>query len=397
MRAALTALALILSTPALAAPQEGEVIVPCGGSFPDFVQAMEQAAVARGADPATARAFFSGVRQDPATLDADRRQGVFTLPFTDFARRLISQNRLQTGRALAERHDATFDRVEAEFGVSRGVLLAFWAFETDFGAVQGDFNTVNALMTLGHDCRRPGLFQPQVLAALELYARGDIDPRTTTGAWAGEIGMVQMLPEDILTNGIDGDGDGRVTLKTSAADALMSGGNMLSDLGWRANEPWLEEVTVPADMDWSRAGLTTRMTPREWAALGIAPRSGGFAAPDLPATLVLPQGKDGPAFLGYPNFDVFFEWNQSFTYVLTAAYFANRLEGAPVFDAGNPPPPLGDAEMRSLQQKLSARGHDVGEIDGILGAGTRAAVRTEQARLGLPADAWPTRELLNAL
>ena len=265
MRAALTALALILSTPALAAPQEGEVIVPCGGSFPDFVQAMEQAAVARGADPATARAFFSGVRQDPATLDADRRQGVFTLPFTDFARRLISQNRLQTGRALAERHDATFDRVEAEFGVSRGVLLAFWAFETDFGAVQGDFNTVNALMTLGHDCRRPGLFQPQVLAALELYARGDIDPRTTTGAWAGEIGMVQMLPEDILTNGIDGDGDGRVTLKTSAADALMSGGNMLSDLGWRANEPWLEEVTVPADMDWSRAGLTTRMTPREWA------------------------------------------------------------------------------------------------------------------------------------
>ena len=277
------------------------------------------------------------------------------------------------------------------------MLLAFWAFETDFGAVQGDFNTVNALMTLGHDCRRPGLFQPQVLAALELYARGDIDPRTTTGAWAGEIGMVQMLPEDILTNGIDGDGDGRVTLKTSAADALMSGGNMLSDLGWRANEPWLEEVTVPADMDWSRAGLTTRMTPREWAALGIAPRSGGFAAPDLPATLVLPQGKDGPAFLGYPNFDVFFEWNQSFTYVLTAAYFANRLEGAPVFDAGNPPPPLSDAETRSLQQKLSARGHDVGEIDGILGAGTRAAVRTEQARLGLPADAWPTRELLNAL
>ena len=403
MRAALTALAILsapaltLPGPALAATDEGEVIVPCGGPFASFVTRMEQAAVARGADPATAQAFFSGVRQDQATLAADRRQGVFTLPFVDFARRLISQARLQNGQALSQRHDDIFDRVEQQFGVSRGVLLAFWAFETDFGAVQGDFNTVNSLVTLGHDCRRPGLFQPQVLAALELYARGDLDPVTTTGAWAGEIGMVQMLPEDILTNGTDGDGDGRVTLKTSVADALMSGGKMLSDLGWRANEPWIEEVTVPADMDWSRAGLSTRMPPRDWQALGITARDGSFAAPDLPATLLLPQGKDGPAFLGYPNFDVFFEWNQSFTYVLTAAYFATRIEGAPVFDAGNPTAPLGDADMKRLQQKLQSRGHDVGQIDGILGAGTRAAIRAEQSRLGLPADAWPTRALLDAL
>ncbi len=398
MRAPLTALALIAALPLHAqGGDEGEIIVPCGGDFAAFAQRMEEAAIARGADPATARAFFDGVRQDPDTLAADRRQGVFSLPFTDFARRLISQNRMDRGQALSREYDAVFDRIEAEYGVPRGVLLAFWAFETDYGAVQGDFNTVNSLMTLGHDCRRPGLFQPQVLAALELASRGDLDPDTTTGAWAGEIGQVQMLPEDILTNGVDGDGDGHVRLKTSAPDALMSGAAMLRDLGWRPNEPWLEQVEVPADMDWSQARLGVRRTPRDWAQAGIEPRSGDFLAPDLPATLILPQGKDGPAFLGYPNFDTFFEWNQSYTYVLTAAYFARRLEGAPVFDAGNPAPALSTDEMKALQRRLAALGHDVGQVDGILGAGTRAAIRAEQARLGLPADAWPTRALLDAL
>ncbi|MBJ3763637.1 lytic murein transglycosylase [Maribius pontilimi] len=368
----------------------------CGGSFADFRAAMQDAAIARGVAPDTARAFFDGTRQDDATLAADRKQGVFTLPFTEFARRLISADRVTRGRANAERYADTFAAIERDYGVSRGVLLAFWAFETDYGAFQGDFNTVNSLMTLAHDCRRPELFRPQVFAALELFARGALDPDTTTGAWAGEIGMVQMLPQDIIENGVDADGNGTVDLKTSPRDALSSGGKMLQHLGWRAGEPWLEEVDVPGSMDWSLANIDTTLSPSEWAALGVTPRDGGWDA-DLPASLVLPQGRNGPAFIAYPNFNVFFEWNQSFTYVLTAAYFATRLEGAPVFDAGNPPPPLSGAQMRDLQQKLAARGHDVGEVDGILGAGTRSAVRAEQQRLGLPADAWPTTELLNAL
>ncbi|QFU09641.1 Membrane-bound lytic murein transglycosylase B precursor [Rhodobacteraceae bacterium THAF1] len=397
MRPILTALLLSVAAPALAATGEGEIIVPCGGPFSSFVQNMEQAAVQRGADPATARAFFANVRQDSATLAADQRQGVFTLPFTDFARRLISNARMQNGQANADRYAQTFQQVQSQFGVPEGILLAFWAFETDYGAVQGDFNTVNSLVTLGHDCRRPGLFQPQVLAALELYARGDLDPATTTGAWAGEIGQVQMLPEDILTNGVDGDGDGQVTLKTSAPDALMSGAKMLQDLGWRANEPWLQEITLPQGFPLDQSGLEVTKSGSEWAAMGVSPRSGGIAGPNLPASVILPQGQGGPAFLAYPNFSVLFEWNQSFTYVLTAAYFATRLEGAPVFNAGNPTPPLSDAEMRSLQTKLQSMGYDVGSVDGILGAGTRGAVRAEQARLGLPVDGWPTRQLLNAL
>jgi len=263
--------------------------------------------------------------------------------------------------------------------------------------VQGDFNTLNALVTLAHDCRRPELFRPQIFSALELYKHGDFDPATTTGAWAGEIGMVQMLPDDILHRGLDGDGDGHVTLKTSAPDAIMTAANMLSSLGWRANEPWLVEVTVPRNLDWFLTGLETEMPVSDWARLGVKPRTGSLPDGALAASIILPEGRFGPAFMALPNYRVYFEWNQSFVYVTTAAYFATRLDGAPVFDPGNPEPPLTDAEMRQLQQKLNRHGHDVGKIDGILGAGTRGAVRDEQKRLGLPADAWPNRALLDEL
>ena len=379
---------LCLSMPALAA---------CGGSFSDFLKGLESEAVSQhGIAPQTAASFLKGIRQDQAVLRADRKQGVFQLPFVDFARRLISADRINRGRANGEKHDAIFDRIEAEYGVDRGVLLAFWAFETDYGTFQGDFNTANALVTLAHDCRRPDLFRPQVFAAMTLFEQGAFDPARTTGAWAGEIGMVQMLPRDILENGVDGDGDGKVSLKTSAADALMSGGKMLQHLGWRAGEPWLAEVTLPDGFDWSLTGLQTQKPVTAWQALGVTARSGQLDS-GLSGSILLPQGRGGPAFLAYPNFQVYFEWNQSFTYVLTAAYFATRLNGAPVFDAGSPAPGLAGEEMKALQTKLQARGHDVGGIDGILGAGTRAAVRAEQSRLGMPVDGWPTAALLGRL
>jgi lytic murein transglycosylase len=385
MRAAL--LALALATPAAAAP--------CGGDFGDFLAAMEAEAVADGVAPEKAAAFFQGARQDPKVLKADRSQGVFRKTFLDFSQSLISKQRLSTARSKAQSLDAIFTRAEAEYGVSRGILLAFWAFETDFGQVQGDFNTRNAILTLAHDCRRPEIFQPQVLAAAKLYAMDDLDLETK-GAWAGEIGMVQMLPKDILERGVDGDGDGLILLKTSEADAILSGARMLQHHGWRAGEPWLSEVTLPDDFDWSLTGLETERPAEDWAALGVTPRNGPLTL-GLAASILLPQGRKGPAFLVYPNYRVLFEWNKSFIYVTTAAYFATRIEGAEPYAAGNPDPALSSDDMTALQTKLAARGHDVGKIDGILGAGTRAAVQKEQVRLGLPADGWPTRDLLDAL
>ena len=380
-------LSLLLASPALSAP--------CGGDFGEFLSAMQAEAVAQGVPPEKAEAFFAGAAIDKAVLKADKAQGVFRKTFLDFSQSLISKGRLTTARDKAQALDDIFTRAESEYGVSRGILLAFWAFETDFGQVQGDFNTRNALITLAHDCRRPELFQPQVLAAATLYAMDDFS-LDTTGAWAGEIGMVQMLPKDILERGVDGDGDGLILLKTSQADAILSGARMLQHHGWRPNEPWLAEISVPDDFDWSLTGLETEKTTEDWAALGVTPRNGPLAA-GLSASILLPQGRKGPAFLVYPNYRVLFEWNKSFVYVTTAAYFATRIEGAEPYAAGEPDPALSLEDMKSLQEKLTALGHDVGKIDGILGAGTRAAVQKEQVRLGLPADGWPTMGLLGAL
>ncbi|MEI4485158.1 lytic murein transglycosylase [Frigidibacter sp. MR17.14] len=388
MRALLTALAILACLPAAARA--------CGEPWPDFVAALTDQAVAEGASPQEAQAFFRSARQDPKVLRADRAQGVFQKSFTDFSRAVISRDRLTRGRQMAETHAALFDRIERETGVPRGVLLAFWALETDFGQVQGDFNTRDALMTLAHDCRRPDLFRPQVLAAVALYRRGDFDPARTTGAWAGEIGQVQMLPADILAHGKDGDADGHIRLKTSSADALVSAAAKLSDIGWRPGEPWLQEVILPEKLDWSKTGLEQALPVEDWAKMGVRPRE-GMLARELSGAILLPMGRQGPAFLAYPNFRVLFHWNQSFVYVTTAAYFATRLEGSEAFETGTPEPGLGPSEMRRLQERLTVLGHDVGTADGILGARTRAAVQKEQKRLGLPADAWPTPALLAAL
>lgn len=369
----------------------------CGGSFGSFVGGLKSEARDMGYSSNVVNSFFSNVAHDPSVIRADRRQGVFQKDFLSFSRSLISQNRVTNAARYSERFNRTFQQIEREFGIPRGVLLAFWAFETDFGQVQGDFNTLNALVTLSHDCRRPSLFRPQVFAALELYERGNFDPNRTTGAWAGEIGQVQMLPGDIIENGRDGDGDGQVDLKGSSPDALMSGAQVLSSLGWAPNQPWLQEVTLPANLDWSKTGLNHTLSVSEWERLGVRGRSSGLGNGRLKASILLPVGRNGPAFMAYPNFHVYFEWNQSMVYVTTAAYFGTRIMGAPVYNAGNPDPALSGEEVKQLQQRLTARGHDVGGIDGIMGAMTRAAVQAEQQRLGLPADAWPTRQLLNAL
>ncbi len=376
----------LIASPALSAP--------CGGDFNDFLRAMSAEAAAKGLPAAAIDEFMSGAQLDKAVLKADRSQGIFRKTFLEFSQSLISKGRISGAASNSKKYNASFKAATSQYGTPRGIILAFWAFETDFGQVQGDFNTRNALLTLGHDCRRPELFQPQILAAIEMTAHGDLNPSSTKGAWAGEIGQVQMLPADIIERGVDGDGDGHITLKTSAPDAILSASNMLRSHGWRAGEPWMQEVVVPQDLDWSKSGLDTELPGKQWAAMGVQAREGSLA--NLPASLLLPQGRKGPAFIVYPNYKVLFNWNKSFVYVTTAAYFATRIEGAAPYDAGKPDPALSAEAMVSLQKKLQAMGYDVGKIDGIVGAATRRAVQAEQKRLGLPADGWPTKDLLAA-
>ncbi|GAB4260296.1 MAG: lytic murein transglycosylase [Pararhodobacter sp.] len=385
------ALAATLALPASAQS------VPCGGSWSSFINDLAAEAVRNGLPRDVADRFFSQLRQDPEVLRRDRAQGFFQRPFVEFSQRLISQGRLDRARQLLSQQSRLFQVLQRTYGVSPGVMLAFLAFETDFGAFQGDINTANALATLAHDCRRPEIFRPQILAFAELYRRGELDPATTLGAWAGEIGMVQMLPRDILNLGVDGDGDGHVDLRRSMPDAVLSGAALLRHHGWQPNQPWMHEVAIPEGLDLSQTGLRTQMSVSQWERLGVRPRHGSLPAGNLRASVILPQGHRGPAFMIFDNFRVLFEWNQSFTYVATAAYFATRIEGAPVYTVGNPEPGLDQNQMRDLQRRLQERGFDVGAIDGILGAGTRAAVQDVQQQLGLPADGWPTPALLRRL
>lgn len=209
--------------------------------------------------------------------------------------------------------------------------------------------------------------------------------------------MVQKLPSDIINHAVDGDGDGRIDLQNSVPDSILSAASMLRAKGWRANEPWMHEVALPGGLDLTQTGLRTELTVSQWQQLGVRPAHGNLPSGNMRASIILPQGHRGPAFMVFANFNTLFEWNQSFIYITTAAYFATRLTGAPVYQAGNPEQGLDQDQMRQLQQKLAQRGFDVGGIDGILGANTRAAVQDIQAQLGLPADGWPTPQLLRML
>lgn len=382
-------LASLLATTAMAAE--------CGGDLSTFLQGVKAEAVAAGASAAAADKALAGAQIDQKVLSRDRAQGVFKQTFLDFSQRTVSKARLDIGAKKIRELSDVFGRAESEFGVPAGVIAAFWAMETDFGAVQGDFNTRNALVTLAHDCRRPELFRPQLLALITMVEHGDLEPETNTGAWAGEIGQVQMLPKDIVALGVDGDGNGHIDVKKSSADAILTAAKFIQHLGFRRGEPWIQEVTVPENLPWEKTGFDAGMTAGDWFKLGVKPRNGDTSAANLEGELLLPQGRKGPAFMAYPNFNIYLEWNQSFIYTTSAAYFATRLMGAEPYLKGNPEPGLDDNQMKQLQTKLQAAGHDVGKIDGILGAGTRVAIQKEQQRLGMPADGWPTPALLAAL
>ncbi|MER8417193.1 peptidoglycan-binding protein [Mesorhizobium sp. M0751] len=381
--------ALLLSAVPAAAEQ-------CGGDFEAWKQGVAAEARAAGVGAAGLDALENATLDEKA-LARDRAQGVFTQTFIEFSNRMISSHRLKQGAANLQKYAEVFARADRQFGVQAPVIAAFWALETDFGAVQGDFHTLNALVSLSHDCRRPQLFRPQIVPLLMLIDRGVV-PADVTGAWAGEIGQTQMLPSDYLGHGVDGDGDGLVDLRGSAPDVIMSTASKIQSRGWKRDQPWIEEVRVPDDLPWEQTGRTNKLPLTQWAQWGVT-RPDGTPLLDnrMKAGLALPMGRKGPAFLTYDNFDVYLEWNQSFTYALTAANLAARLGGAPRFDPRNPEPGLNGDQMKALQTKLEAKGYDVGTVDGILGTNTREAIRKEQMRLGLPVDGWPTPELLARL
>jgi len=368
-------------------------------AFGSWLQGFKQEAVAQGISPDVVAMALNGLTYDPATVAKDRGQGVFAQTFLQFSGRMVSNNRLQTGSALLKKNADTFRRIEQQYGVPGPVLVAFWGLETDFGKVMGNMQTLRSLATLAFDCRRPDEFKEQLLDALKVIERGDLTPAEMRGPWAGEVGQFQFVPSVYYKYAVDFDGDGRRNLISNTPDALASAANYLDGLGWKPGQPWLEQVRVPAELPWDQADVTIKKPRSFWAQHGVTYLSGKpIPADNLPAGLVLPMGRNGPAFLAYPNFDVYIEWNKSLVYTTTAGYYATRLAGGPALNPGNGPvETLSVAETKQLQQLLAKRGFDVGKIDGVLGAASRDAIRAMQVKYGLPADGYPTAELLSRM
>jgi lytic murein transglycosylase len=370
-----------------------------GSGFDAWLADFQRQAMAQGISRQTVQSALSGVSYDPSVVRADRAQGVFAQDFLTFAGRMVNNYRLQHGARNLKKYSDTFARIEREFGVPAEVITSFWALETDFGANIGKGSTLTSLATLAWDCRRPELFRGELMAALRIVERGDLRPDQMVGPWAGEMGQTQFLPSHYDQYGVDFDGDGRRDLLRSTPDALASSANLLKAHGWRRGEPWLQEVRLPDRLPWDQADIDIRHPRSQWAAWGVRTRDGSALPQDnLQASLLLPMGRNGPAFLAYPNFSVYLEWNQSLVYSTTAAYLATRLAGAPrVSEGRGGVSPLSLGETKELQRQLAARGFDVGKVDGIIGAQTRAAVKAVQIQLGLPADSYPTKELLARL
>jgi lytic murein transglycosylase len=336
---------------------------------------------------------------DQRIINIDRGQRFFAQTFLEFSGKMVPANRIQTGAAKMKQHQAIFAREDKEFGVPAAVISAFWGLESDFGAGQGKDQAIKSLATLAYDCRRSEMFRGHLFDALRLIERGDLRADEMIGSWAGELGQTQMMPSEYLKNAVDYDGDGRRNLIRSVPDVIGSTGKYLVHLGWKRGEPWLQEVKVPANLPWQEADLTIQHPRSKWASLGVT-RADGRPLPNdnIPSSLVLPMGRFGPAFLAFDNFQVYLQWNQSLMYSLTAAYYATRLEGAPAMQRGSGNiPKISFDESRELQQLLQRRGYDVGRIDGVLGLKSRSAIRDIQVKLGLPADSWPTEELMKRL
>lgn len=378
----------------------GSALAECRNTsnFNQWLNGFKQQAIGSGIPANIVNNALHNISFDPSVIKRDRSQQVFAQTFLEFSAKKVNNYRLRNGSKLLRSNAGLFQRIEQQFGVAPPVLAAYWALETDFGAVTGNYPTLRALATLAYDCRRPALFRQELIHALRIIQRGDMQPAQMKGAWAGELGQLQFLPKGYDMHAVDYDGDGRRDLIRSKADALASAANLLRHYGWQPRQPWLLEVKVPRQMNWALARMGSRLPLTRWSQEGVTEISGRPLKPGGVAALILPMGRNGPAFLAFPNFDVMLKWNESTVYSTTAAYLATRFAGAGQVRRGNGPvQKLSIAQVKQLQSKLKARGLGITKIDGIIGEETRAAVRALQQQLRLPADGYPDMNLLGRI
>lgn len=383
----------------LALPLSGDAAVPADHAR--CLDALRTQAREAGIHEATFDRHVRTVTPDESVLGLLDSQPEFNTPIWDYLAALVDEERVSDGRAMLEMHAATLQRVEAEYGVDPHTVVAVWGVESDFGKTFGKRPLLNSLTTLSCMGRRQTFFRGELIAALHIVQSGDVAAEHLVGSWAGAFGHTQFMPSTYRKVAVDFDGDGRRALVASVPDALASTAAYLKRSGWRTGQPWGREVRLPAGFDISGSGRTRRRPLGEWLRRGAVPVGGeiGLAA-STPTALFLPAGHAGPAFLVFKNFDAIYSYNAAESYALAIAHLSDRLRGDQAFAAAWPTsdPGLSRRERRDLQSLLLARGHEIGEVDGIIGSASRAAIEKEKQRLGLqPVDGRAGQDVLRAL
>ncbi len=369
--------------------------------FSTWLADFRREAGSKGISAGTIDAAFASVEAPlPRVLELDKSQPEFVQTFSGYMKSRMSDARVRRGRELMTEHRELFDRIKAKYGVQPQYLTSFWALESNFGDFTGGFSVINALATLAWDPRRSGFFRTELLTALQILDAGHIDASAMTGSWAGAMGQCQFMPSTFSNYAVDGDGDGRIDIWNSLPDVLASAAHYLSESGWKGDERWGSEVVLPGNFDFALSGTGVRKTVTEWDALGIRRVDGApLGQADMLASVIVPAGADGPAFLGYNNFRTTMVWNRSTFYAISVGHLADRFmgEGPIQHMPADEERALARADVEEMQTLLNKLGVDAGEPDGVLGTRTREAVRDYQLRNRLQADGYPSYEMLDIL
>jgi membrane-bound lytic murein transglycosylase B len=354
----------------------------------------------QGISQATLDRALGSVKPIARVIELDRRQPEFTQTFWSYLDRAVSDQRVETGRRLLTKHAVLLQDVERRYGVQPRFLVAIWGLESDYGNVTGGFPVIGALVTLAHDERRSDFFRAELLQSLRIIDQGHISAERMTGSWAGAMGQVQFMPTTFAAYAVDGNGDGRRDIWHSLPDAFASAANFLRALSWQGDKTWGREVRLPGDFDWELNGLGQSKTLEEWQALGVR-RVGGGDLPqvEVSGSIVLPAGHTGPAFLVYQNYRSTLGWNRSHLYAIAVGHLADRIAGGGRFLSKRPvnDRPLSRVEIKEIQSRLTALGFDPGPVDGVMGSGSRAALKAYQRSVKQPPDGYPTARLLDEL
>jgi len=355
---------------------------------------------AAGISAATVDRSLTRLRILPDVLKADGSQPEFVRPVWSYLDGALNDARINKGRDQLNVQRALLGGVSRDYGVPPETIVAIWAMESNFGGNIGSYNVVEALATLAWHGRRAAFAREQLLAALRIIDQGDAAPDRLIGSWAGAMGQTQFMPTTFAGHAVDRDGDGRRDLWTSLPDIFASTAGYLRDVGWKAGEPWGAEVVLPAGFDYEQAELTVRKPVAEWRRLGIRQAAGTRPLSDqADASVLLPAGHRGAAFLVLNNFRSILRYNNSSSYGLAVAFLSDRIAGLPGIQAGWPREErsLTRDERFELQRLLAGRGHAAGTPDGIIGANTRGAIRAFQKSQNLPADGFASSTLLDRL